>query len=602
MYIRQTTTGSAADGTARITFRMVESQRLDGKVRQHTLLNLGRHFAIDQEDWPLLCRRTEELLAGQTVLDLVLPAPKIEAEARRIAARLLERQGGETSEGDWETVDIASAADSDGRSVGIEHAALAALDMLGLPELLDDLGFNRRQRCCALATIAARMAEPGSERATSRWLRRTSALGELLGIDFGDLSDVALYRASDRLRVHQERIEDHLFARAQSLLEFESTIALYDMTNVFYEGEAADQPKAKRDHSKEGRTDSPLLTLGLVLDASGFVRRSRAFAGTVTECETLEGMLGSLGAPREAVVIMDRGIADDANLAWLRSNGYRYLVVSRDNTGIFDAEEIRAIVTASRNRVEVYKEVVTKQEEDGTPFTEAHLRYFSEARAETEGSILRRFESGLQKLHEGLARPGTRKSFDHVQRRVGRLQKENTRVARHYDVTITPDQEARKAVSVTWTFEPVEGTMMTRPGVYCLRSNVLDWDADTMWQTYVTLTDAEAVFCSLKPELGLHPIFHHKQHRADGHLFIPVLAYQAVQVLRTPMKKAGYHDNWTSLRRTLSTLQRTTTTFRRRDGKTLHVRKTATTDADQAAIYQAMGIAPPPRNVHKTVI
>ena len=55
------------------------------------------------------------------------------------------------------------------------------------------------------------MAAPDSERATNRWLRRTSALGELLGIDFGALSDMAFYRASDRLLGHQERIEDHLF-------------------------------------------------------------------------------------------------------------------------------------------------------------------------------------------------------------------------------------------------------------------------------------------------------------------------------------------------------------------------------------------------------
>ena len=54
MFIRETKTGSAADGTARITFRLVESRRIDGKVRQHTLLNLGRHFAVDREDWPLL--------------------------------------------------------------------------------------------------------------------------------------------------------------------------------------------------------------------------------------------------------------------------------------------------------------------------------------------------------------------------------------------------------------------------------------------------------------------------------------------------------------------------------------------------------------------
>ena len=34
------------------------------------------------------------------------------------------------------------------------------------------------------------------------------------------------------------------------------------------------------------------------------------------------------------------------------------------------------------------------------------------------------------------------------------------------------------------------------------------------------LTDLEAVFRSLKSELGLRPVFHHKEERADGHLFI----------------------------------------------------------------------------------
>jgi transposase len=38
------------------------------------------------------------------------------------------------------------------------------------------------------------------------------------------------------------------------------------------------------------------------------------------------------------------------------------------------------------------------------------------------------------------------------------------------------------------------------------------------------LTDLEAVFRSFKSELGLRPIFHHKEVRADGHLFITVLA------------------------------------------------------------------------------
>jgi hypothetical protein len=46
------------------------------------------------------------------------------------------------------------------------------------------------------------------------------------------------------------------------------------LTNTFFEGTAADNDKAQRGHSKEKRSDCPLVTLGLVLDGSGFVRGS----------------------------------------------------------------------------------------------------------------------------------------------------------------------------------------------------------------------------------------------------------------------------------------------------------------------------------------
>ncbi|MCY3875341.1 MAG: hypothetical protein OXF88_13745, partial [Rhodobacteraceae bacterium] len=62
------------------------------------------------------------------------------------------------------------------------------------------------------------------------------------------------------------------------------------------------------------------------------------------------------------------------------------------------------------------------------------------------------------------------------------------------------------------------------------RPRQLDWDAETLWRTYSMLTDVESVFCSLKSELGLRPVYHRKQVRSDGHLFISVLAYQLVQV------------------------------------------------------------------------
>jgi hypothetical protein len=53
------------------------------------------------------------------------------------------------------------------------------------------------------------------------------------------------------------------------------------------------------------------------------------------------------------------------------------------------------------------------------------------------------------------------------------------------------------------------------------------------------LTDLEAVFRSLKSELGLRPVYHHKEIRVDGHLFSTVLAYQFVQIIRRQKSTAS---------------------------------------------------------------
>ncbi|MCF6355227.1 MAG: hypothetical protein L3J26_09055 [Candidatus Polarisedimenticolaceae bacterium] len=106
--------------------------------------------------------------------------------------------------------------------------------------------------------------------------------------------DFRLYQASDQLWRHKEGLEQHLYDQERSLFNLEETITLFDLTNTFFEGEAQGASKAQRGRSKEKRSDCPLITLGLVLDGSGFPRRSQLFPGNVSEPESLEAMLGAL--------------------------------------------------------------------------------------------------------------------------------------------------------------------------------------------------------------------------------------------------------------------------------------------------------------------
>jgi hypothetical protein len=53
---------------------------------------------------------------------------------------------------------------------------------------------------------------------------------------------------------------------------------------------------------------------------------------------------------------------------------------------------------------------------------------------------------------------------------------------------------------------------------YLLRSNLKEGDPSLLWTQYVQLTQIEAVFRSLKSELGIRPIYHHLEHRVGAHI------------------------------------------------------------------------------------
>ena len=119
---------------------------------------------------------------------------------------------------------------------------------------------------------------------------------------------------------------------------------------------------------------------------------------------------------------------------------------------------------------------------------------------------------------------------------------------------------------------------------------------------YTMLTDLESVFRSLKSELGMRPVYHHKEERCDGHLFITVLAYQAVQVIRRKLKEHGINESWATLREKLNRQCRVTATFKQRDGKTIHIRQATRPEGALATIYTKLAIPANPGGLQRITI
>ena len=184
MYIRRTTIKSRRTGEPYFTYRLVESMREGGRVRQRTLLNLGRHFAVPRAQWPALAQRIEALVGGQADLFAAALEPRWEEAAQHYAAQVIRERAQVNDDSrakpDYHSIDVGAVDVVRPRSVAVEHIALAALRQVGLDDQLAALGFNGPQQAAAIGTLIGRMVAPGSELATHQWLQQRSALGELI--------------------------------------------------------------------------------------------------------------------------------------------------------------------------------------------------------------------------------------------------------------------------------------------------------------------------------------------------------------------------------------------------------------------------------------
>lgn len=597
MYIRQTKTRVKA-GEAYYTYRLVESVREGNKVRQQTLLNLGSNFNLHRDLWVDLCNRIKQIVSGQN--SLFECSDEIEKLAYDYATQLIAKKPHHhTTEPDFHEVNVETLEMHRPRTIGVENIAINALNQLGFDEILQDCGFNHKQIALSAGLIAGRMAEPGSELHTWRWLTTKSGLGELLDFDFTKSSHAALYRTADLLLKHKDIIEEKLFGNITDLFSLAPTITLYDITNTYFEGEMALNPKAKKGHSKEKRTDCPLVSVGIVLDESGFIRRSQIFSGNVSEPVTVEQMLTRINAPKGAIVVMDRGFTTKDNIKWLCENKFRYIVISRQQTRKFDKTNAISIKTASKQEVFIQREI----NEDNT---EAFLYCYSPGRKAKEEAILKRFmerfENELFSIKKSLSKPRGTKHYDKILQKIGRLKQSSRGISKYYQIDIKTDESNKKVTDIIWEQKKIQGSMLSNPGVYCIRTNELNLDKEKLWQTYIMLTDLEAVFRSLKSELGLRPIYHKKEDRTDSHIFISILAYQAVQIIRNKLKKQEIQDSWQTIRETLSTQCRITATFQTKDNKTLHIRKATKAEPETVKIYNALGVSHTPGSVHKVII
>ncbi len=643
--------------------QLVENIRTDKGPRQRIVVSLGTYFKIPKEKRREVARIVKERLFGQQ--SLFEYDSQLIAYADKIVKKI-------QTEGKWNSVreqvcrfkktikdkstaevfidDVQHGYDRELGPVLIGHCFW---ERLNFSTILANCNFNTRQIKTAQISLLNRLIAQDSEHSIISWLQ-TVAIEEIVGLDVSQHGDDRFYRISDKLLKNRDYIEENLYQRKKDLFSLEDSIFLYDLTNTYFEGVCAKNPKAQYNgNQKEKRTDCPQVVVALVLDGDGFIRRHLIFNGKMTDVKSLDKILMTLEDDFKdrpmPTIIFDRGMVSNDNLKLLNKyDNLKYILMCRPNEESIFTEDfhnqqfslLEGRDSSRKPKVEIFLKEVDDAiyllcKSEGRKAKETAIRNKAEKRLEAE---LTNLSNQIQKGREN--NPVT------IERRIGRLKERHSKVAKCYEIKYQhrefsytvpgyiriakrfinsleklKDKAETNKISfpaltkklaefnrkyasdyskinihlkkpmLTWgTIDEIQDKGKKLDGNYLLKTNRKDLKQAEIWNLYVMLTRVENAFRDLKSYLGLRPNCHQKEQRVDGHIFISILAYHLLHSIEHTLRQKGDHSRWTTIKRLVRTHNYSTIQLPTTNGAVINVRKAGIPEAVHIDVYNKLGI------------
>lgn len=610
MFIREVKKQRSKDSKIFFQYNLVQTSRIDGKVKQNVILYLGSD--------PLLAGKENrkivlDILRSKIFRQAYIFSEKVAEPLRLLASSLYEKyliKYGEPGpdqvsippapeRAEMHNVDVKGLEVSDVKTFGSEHLCKQVLDKLKLRECLLGLGFAGKQADKALIAIVARAIFSSSEHKTAQLLDMNSELTNCFDYR-SPITHKQLYSVSDQLYNHKDKIDKFLYNRVTDLFDIEDKLVIFDISNTYFETGKRGSKLACHGRSKEKRSDCPLVVFTGVINAQGFIRHSRIYEGNKPDTGTLSDMLADLekhSGKAKKTIVMDAGIATEENLELITGKGYDYVCVSRKRLKDYQATtKVSQFTDREKNTVEL----AVFQPKD-SPDTWMYVQ--SDAKRKKEASMAvklnKRFEEELENIKAALSRKGGTKKIEKVWERIGRTKEKHSRASGKYQVTV--EQDKGLATDIKWGLKPNPVKQDKEKGVYFIRTSYKDPKEKELWDIYNTIREVESTFRCLKSDLSIRPVFHQNDERVEAHIYLTILAYQLVNTIRHMLKEKGINHDWKNILRIMST-QTIQTIELPTDKKDIHLRKPSKPIKEVQQIYAATGCENTQKAIKKYVV
>ncbi len=395
-------------------------------------------------------------------------------------------------------------------------------DNIGCNNLFDNVKSNLRNIDDKIflfrSLVISRLLYPGSKLELIHYLEYFKKT---------DINIYKIYRFLDTLYQDdiKSNIETCVFEHTKKIMNGQIILTFYDVTTLYFESESEDDLR-KIGYSKEGKLTRPQIQLGLFTTLEGYPLSYEVYEGNKYEGHTLIDILKKFQTrfqlESKPIVVADRGMLNNANIAYLENNNYRYILAYKiknishefkEQIGnlIFVNDDVIHTIDIKDKPIEYKDENEQKQK---ITINQKLIITYSSKRAKKDK---RTREKALEKIETKLSKKITKGDL------------KLSYYAKYLDVDEKCDIKYKLNHSKILNDEKLDGLKGFATNDFTLCAN-------DVIAHYNNQYEVERAFRISKTDLKIRPIYHRLETRIKAHVLISFVSYSIYKEFERKLK------------------------------------------------------------------
>jgi len=342
-----------------------------------------------------------------------------------------------------------------------------------------------------------------------------------------DIEKNQIYRFLDTLYQEEikSKVEECIFKHTKKIMNDAITVTFYDVTTLYFESESEDDLR-RIGFSKEGKLNRPQIQLGLFTTLQGYPLSFEVYEGNKYEGHTFVDVLqkfqDKFHIKNKPIVVADKGMLSNANIAYLEKNDYKYILAYKIKNIDRELKEKIANLTfvddGAIHTIEVEKEISYKDDEDKNQKLKIKQRLILTYSSKRAKKDKRTRQKALEKIETALDKKNITKSDLKL-----------SYYAKYLDI----DDKC----TIKYKLNPNKVELDAKlDGIKGFATNDFTLKADDVIAHYQNQYAVERAFRISKTDLRIRPIYHRLQNRIKAHVLVSFVAYAVYKEFERRLK------------------------------------------------------------------